>query len=174
MWIKEDWVSHSIEETETSFIYAIVHEFMRKLADGEKMELQEISEIDVAKNETVAGKANVTIFFKTGEINHVLYIRGFVTDAYKKFSKETWELLLNMAFSPARITPYGFDYVLQLLKKVMPKSITFGDCYYYCAECEEKFQTMKEFVEHLRETNHDDPMKFWFPDFFEPQTVTTS
>ncbi len=169
MWTREEWVSHVVDEKDESFVLTIVRDFVRKLdalaKEGSPLPNNAVSDIEIEKNETIAGEATVIAFFKTGEIHHAFKASGFMTDEYKKFTPQTWELLFNMMCAPARITPYGLDYALRILRKVMP-DITF-EKEYYCNECQNRFDNIKDFMVHLQSTRHKNETVLWFPSFFQ-------
>ena len=167
MWEKEDWITYSIDEKEISCVSSIIAHFMEYLLNKSTKPQKNvvISNVKTEINETVDGIARVVILFTKNNTKCAFIANGYKTEEYKKIPTEIWEMFLNMEFAPWRITPYGLDKALEIMRKIEPTE-TMGSSY-CCDECEKEFKSIKNFVQHIRKTNHKDNCVSMFEDFFK-------
>ena len=161
---RQDILVHTVDEQgASSFVLNIVRDFFGHVTKS--MDIgKPLSDAPLENFLVEEHDGKLCLSFKRCGTEHIFVVKGMEHGKYRFVRPEVFEIMMRMEFSPALVNPYDLDDVFSVLRSV-DASMTFGRIY-YCAECGGEFHRMDAFVDHLRESGHDDDILHWFPSFF--------
>ena len=107
---------------------------------------------------------------KTNEILLTTYYKMFIK-INKKITKKLIELLFDRAYSGIYESPWLEEEIYEEMKScdLIPKNSTLSYC---CDTCNQKFNSLKEFLSHLIENNHYDSIFYRYRKYPEIKNLS--